>query len=346
MLSVKVKLERAEDVKRKLISLNLINRSYLSKKEKGFIYFPILKKDKTIKELGIFTDTQLKESNRSDLTLSGLLKNKLSKEELDLVVKSYDVVGSIAILELPEELKEKEEVIAKSLLDSNHNIKTVLKRQGIHEGVFRTQKCVYVLGEKTKETIHKENGCIIKLNVETVYFSVRLSHERMRIASLVKDNETVLVMFSGCAPYPCVISKHSNPQLVLGIEINESGHNYGVENVKLNKLKNVVLIKGDVRDVLTNMGDYSLPKKFDRILMPLPKTGEEFFSLALNHILDGGIIHYYCFLKEDEIQREKDKLSNICQQNSKKCIFLDLVRCGAHAPRTYRFCIDVKVSDA
>jgi tRNA (guanine37-N1)-methyltransferase len=188
-----------------------------------------------------------------NMQLREALKDKLTEKEMSELKTAFDVVGDIAILEIDDSLKKKEKIIAETLLLLHKNIKTVLKKAAEHSGEFRTQKMKYLAGVKTKESIHKELNTQIKLDVEKVYFSPRLSTERKRIMEQVKDGENILVMFSGCAPYPCVIAKNKKPARIVGIEINPVGHKYGLENVKLNKLKNVELYCGDVRSVVPKL---------------------------------------------------------------------------------------------
>lgn len=195
-------------------------------------------------------------NKRKPKDLRTALAGILDEKEQEILKTAYDLVGSTAILEIDEDLKKKQKVIAEALLKSNKTIKTVLKKSGIHEGEFRTQKLQWLAGEKTKEATYKENNVTLKLDVEKVYFSPRLSTERKRIMQQVKDDEDILVMFSGCGPYPCVISKNTNARNVFGIEINPAGHKYAMENVRLNKLHNVILVNGDVRKVVPNIFHY------------------------------------------------------------------------------------------
>jgi tRNA G37 N-methylase Trm5 len=48
----------------------------------------------------------------------------------------------------------------------------------------------YIAGEKTKEVLYKENGCVFRFNIDSVYFSSRLSNERKEVSSFVKKGET------------------------------------------------------------------------------------------------------------------------------------------------------------
>ena len=195
-------------------------------REKGFLYFSIKNnklEEKKLKEKFsnlTFSKKSLKKKEKKETDLRKSLEKHLSNKELDNLVTAYDVVGSIAILDIPKELRKKERLIADILLNTQKSIKTVLRKEDIHSGTYRTQKMKFLAGVKTKETVHKENNVSLKLDVESVYFSTRSSHERKRIASKVKKGENVLVMFSGCGPFVCVIAKNSSPEFVYGVEIN------------------------------------------------------------------------------------------------------------------------------
>ncbi|MGV8141392.1 MAG: hypothetical protein ACP5NW_03045 [Candidatus Woesearchaeota archaeon] len=257
MLGLKVPLKDAEKWKNYVLENGLFNKSYYYIKDKGHIYFPILKKFDLKDKKVSFSEKDFPKS-----TLKGSLKDNLSDsltaEEMAFVKTAHDTIGTIAIIEIPKDLEAREKIIAETLLKVNPQIKTVLKKADIHEGVFRTQKMKYLAGIETKETLYKENNVVMKLDVEKVYFSVRLSNERKRISEMVKPGEEILVMFSGAAPYPVVLSKNTKARHITGIEINPEGHRYGMENLKLNKIHNVLLINDDVHD--------AIPKIYQKII--------------------------------------------------------------------------------
>ena len=116
------------------------------------------------------------------------LKNRLNDKELKLVPSSFDVVGDILIFsEFPKELIKKEKIIGNAILENYHHIKTVLKKTKKCSGKFRTPKLKVIAGEKRKEAICKENNVLIKLDVEEVYFSPRMSSERKRIIQQARE---------------------------------------------------------------------------------------------------------------------------------------------------------------
>ena len=269
-------------------------------------------------------------------------KKKLTKKQLDLFKGSYDIVGTIAILEIPQELVKKEKLIAETVLAQHKQVKTVVKKVGIHHGELRLQKVKILAGEKTKETTHTESKTRLKLHIEKVYFSVRLSTERLRIAQQIKPGERILVMFSGCAPYPCVFAKNSPAKEIYGIELNEEGHRYGLENIKLNKIKNVKLLQGDVRTVVPKLMKTEQP--FDRVVMPLTRDASDFMDTALSSVKNQGIIHFYDFVQEGEFPKASiAKIETACKKA--RCSFnvLNTVKCGSYAPRRFRVCIDFEI---
>ena len=334
MLCIKVPLKDAEQLKKELIRRDLLDNNYAVKKDKEFIYFPVKKKFKTRYE---FRRRLLKKKN-IQTNLKSSLTTKLKENELKFLRKSMDTVGNIAILEISDELVKKEKLIAREVLRINKNIKTVL-RKGKHEGVFRIQKLKHLAGEKTKETVYKENNVLLKLDVEKVYFSPRLSSERKRIMEMIKKPEDVLVMFSGCGPYVCVIAKNTPAKSVYGVEINPVAHNYAIQNLLLNKLSNAFVFLGDVKTVVPK-----LKMRFDRIIMPLPKSADDYLEIAFSASKKGTIIHFYDFQQEGEFEKSTEKIRKICESKGRKFKILNIVKCGQSAPREFRICVDFEVS--
>jgi len=332
MLGLKTPLKKAEKVKKYLLTNNLYNKEYKPKKQKQHIIFPVLKKDTKLDKDLTFTTTTFEKIIKKDY------KDILPKPIQSKVPSSYDMIGDIIIIEIKEELIKHEKQIAEALLKTHNSIKTILKKSGIHSGEFRTQKLKHLAGKKTKETIYKENNVKLKLDVEKVYFSPRLGTERKRIYKQIKPNETILVMFSGCAPYPIVISKNTSVKHVTAIEKNQVAHKYAVENVKLNKLTNIELHYGDVRNIVPK-----LKQKFDRILMPLPKQAETFLDLAFKVSKKNTIIHLYDFEQESEIQLGEKKVEREAKKANIKYEILKIVKCGQYTPGKFRTCIDFRI---
>ena len=165
--------------------------------------------------------------------------------------QSFDFLGNIALVKFPREFKQSDRKrYARELMSKNKSITTVLEKVGKISGRLRTPTTKWLAGKKTKEVLYRENGCVFRFNIDSTYFSPRLSNERKEIASKIKKDEKVLVMFAGVSPFPIVIAKNSDAEKVYSNEINREANKYGQLNIELNKVKNKVeLLPGDIKRV-------------------------------------------------------------------------------------------------
>ncbi len=266
------------------------------------------------------------------MDLRELLSKRLKKEELDLLRASYDMVGDIAIIEIPFELEKVEKVIGEAVLELNNHIKVVAKKLGSHEGGYRLQPLKVIAGEERLVTEYKESGVRFNLDLNETYFSIRLSNERLRISKLIKPGEKVLVVGAGAGPFPLVFAKNSEVGEVVGVEINPKACEQFSENIKLNKVSNVSVVCADFKD-------FKSDEKFDRVVMPLPENSFDFLEKVLGFVKTGGIVHFYGFYHEDEFSKVGDFISEKCRAAE----FLDFVKCGQKKPRIWRICQDFGV---
>ena len=171
----------------------------------------------------------------------------------EALARGYDFLGNIAIVKFDRKQKAGDKKkFAQELMAGNRSVRTVLEKAKKFSGRLRTMKTKFIFGEKTKEALYKENGCEFRFNVETCYFSPRLSSERKEIADMVRKGEEVLVLFGGVAPFAVVIAKSAKPKLVVSVELGKDCSRYAIENAKRNKV-DVRVIQGDVRRVLPKM---------------------------------------------------------------------------------------------
>ncbi len=266
---------------------------------------------------------------------------------------SYDVLGNIVIVKFPKEAKAAEKKrFAEKILANNKSIKTILEKVEKFKGKLRKQKTKWLLGEKTKEALYKENGCVFRFNVDKVYFSPRLSNERKEVASMI-NNGKVLVMFAGVGPYSIVIAKNSKAK-VFSNEINREANEYAKLNVQLNKVKDkVFLLPGNIKKIVEkikkgfelkiNSRKISVPKKFDYIVMPRPKIKDSFLKQAFLLSKKGTIIYYYDFCKENEIEKIIEKIKQEALKKKRKIEILKVKKAGEIAPYEFRIRVDFKI---
>ena len=284
--------------------------------------------------------------------------------------RAFNILGNIAVVNFNRGtlLKDKKKFAEKVLRD-NVNIKTVVEKSGNFSGRLRKMKTKHLAGEKTKEVLYKENGCVFRFNIDETYFSPRLSNERMEIAKLVKKGEEVLVMFAGVAPFSIVIARNSKAGKVYSNEINRKANKYAELNLGLNKVRREVeLVPGDIKKVVfgissrvrnppsspahppggkkllnrTSLGG-GVPKNFDVIVMPRPNLRDTFLKQAFALSKKGTRIFYYGFCKEDEKGKVLEQIYKESKLERKKIKILKVKKAGEIAPYKIRVRVDFVV---
>ena len=263
--------------------------------------------------------------------------------------KAYDLLGKVAVVRFPKGFKQKEKkIFAERLLKKQNSVKTVLEKQGKIKGLLRKIQTKYLAGEKTKEILYKENGCVFRFNIDTTYFSPRLSNERKEIAGKIKKDEKVLVMFAGVAPYSIVIAKKSKAKKVYSNEINREANKYAKLNIELNNLKQKVeLLPGDIKRIVkkgrVSVRGILVPLKFDSIVMPRPQLKSSFLKEAFSLSKKGTTIYYYDFCKRDEINLILEKIKEEAKASKKRIKILKKKVAGEIAPYKIRLRVDFKI---
>lgn len=219
----------------------------------------------------------------------------------DILPSSFDVVGDVAMIKLPDELIPHKGSIGNALLQVNHSLRTVFLDSGV-KGEFRIRDLEQIAGEGSSETVHKEFGVRLYTDPSRVYFNPRLSTERSRIASLVRDGEVIIDMFAGVAPFGTVICRSANPEIVYSIDLNPEAEHFARLNAEKNHVKQLVPMTGDSSKLV-----YDLPMA-DRIIMNLPQIADRFLRYAMDRLKVGGTAHMYKIIEREEFPAFCDSL--------------------------------------
>ncbi|MBE6503165.1 class I SAM-dependent methyltransferase family protein [uncultured Methanobrevibacter sp.] len=240
----------------------------------------------------------------------------------------YKKIGDILILDNNSSQEDYES------LSKKHNVKTIMKIDHI-EGTKREPVFKILYGNDT-QTINKENGCLFKLDLAKVMWSKGNNNERLRIAKLVEDDETVLDMFAGIGYFSIPIGVHSNAEKIISIEINPNSYNFLCENAKLNKLDNLIPVLGDCM--------VETPKfKADRIVMGYVKTTHHYLNVAINSLNKGGIIHYHETVPEKLIDiRPIERIKN--ESGNRDVELLNLTKIKKYSPGVWHVVVDARIN--
>ena len=180
-------------------------------------------------------------------------------------------------------MKPYQNLIGGAILQTYKNIKTVLAKAGDISGIYRIRNYIFIAGEQRTNTVHREFGCVYNVDVAKAYFSPRLSHEHMRVASQVKDSEVVVDLFAGIGPFSVLIGKKQPNAKVYAVDLNPEAIDLLKVNIKINKLIMYFLsAQTRVKSPRANSG------VADRVIMNLPETAIDFVDAACNAIKPSG----------------------------------------------------------
>lgn len=255
-------------------------------------------------------------------------------------IRSYNILGNIAIVNFPDKYPASaKKKFAEKILKENKAVKTILEKTGNFKGRLRKMQTKHVAGEKTKEVLYRENNCTFRFNIDTSYFSPRLSNERKEIASKIKKTDEILVMFAGVGPLPIVIAKNSKAKSIISNELNREANKYAKLNIERNKLKEkIILAPGDIKKVAPK-----LKKKFNVIVMPRPRLKNTFLEQAFMLSKTGTRIFYYDFCKVEDMNLIVEKIQSEAKKFKKKIKILNVKKAGEIAPYKIRCRVDFKV---
>ena len=288
---VKVNKRIAEKLRRALLKYSLLRKDLRPRRFNDEVLFPVINLKKAL-SLATSLGTEARSCKEFFESYSTTKKIKGGTQGLS----SYTLIGDIAIInrgrsyDLPLYKKLAEKIVA-----THPNVKAVYLKLRT-SGIYRLPELILLIGEGITETEFKEYGLRFRVDIAKAYVNPRLAEEHRRIAEIVENEERVLDMFSGIAPFATHIASLKRTK-VLATDINPYASYYAAINVKLNlkRLRGKILVmKADARDL-----PYLLKPFFTRIIMNSPKNSLSFLSEACSLVSKKGFLHIYVIAESD-----------------------------------------------
>jgi len=275
--------------------------------------------------------------------LVDLLSDKLLPQVLASLPHAVDFVGDIAVVEISPELEPHKLAIGAAILKAHKRVKTVLSKSSPVNGVYRLRTYETIGGEARTRTVHRENGCVYHVDLAKAYFSSRLSYEHLRVASLVKEKETIIDMFAGIGPFSVLTAKtHANVR-VYSVDMNPDAYELLRKNALANRVMGKVTpMLGDIRQVVNER----LTGVADRVIMNLPERAVEYVDVACRALKpEGGVIHYYQFVDTPEpLDTARDRFAEALSQNDRRLLGISEARIvRGIAPFKYQVVVDAEI---
>ncbi|MEM3445043.1 MAG: class I SAM-dependent methyltransferase family protein [Thermoplasmata archaeon] len=296
----KVEKQKAEKILREIKRMGLLDNHYRIERDESFVYIPLKPEGEIfIEGIGGVVERELQRVPVRVRHYSELLS--LPPELMAQLPSSFDIVGDIAIIKLPEPLLRYEKEIGSAILKAMPSIKTVLLDEGV-EGDFRIRKVRWLCGEKKSRTVHREYGLRFEVDLARAYFSPRLANERQFLCSEIQSPCVVIDMFAGTGPFSITIAKRHPEARVYAIDKNPEAYWLLRKNISRNSVKNVIPICGDAAEEIKK-----LPEA-DYIIMNLPHSGENFLESALEKLKSSGKIFLYIVAERSGIEERVERI--------------------------------------
>ena len=343
---LKVATNDGEQIRKALLEHELLDIDYKILSQDGALFMPLRQEirseliDTIMGSVSFETgEMEFDAVPHSHKNLAEALERYLSPEEIELVPRAYDLIGDIAVLEIPDELSSHRDTIGRVFHEVHKNFSTILAKKGAISGTTRIREYQCLAGEDKTDTIHIEYGCRLAVDLSKAYFSPRLLEEHNRIAQLVKDNEFVVDMFCGVGPFPIHIARQRNAHIV-AIDINPEAIGLLHESMRLNKLV------GTIEPIAGDAKDYSKNEVADRVIMNHPSGAFDFVSDACRILKSQGVLHYYDFVggdnPEDTITK---KLTQLVEDSGRSIEIVKLVRrVRDSAPYEFQMVVDAVIT--
>ena len=275
--------------------------------------------------------------------LADLLSDKLPPHVLASLPHAVDFVGDIAVVEIPPELEPHKLAIGAAILKAHKRVRTVLSKSSPVNGVYRLRTYETIGGEAKTQTLHKEHGCIYHVDLAKAYFSSRLSYEHLRVASLVKENETIVDMFAGIGPFSILTAKRHSNVRVYAIDVNPDAYELLRKNMLVNRVMGKVTpILGDARQVVNER----LTGVADRVIMNLPEKAVEYIDVACRALKpEGGVMHYYQFVDTPEpLGTARNRFAEAMKHSNRRLLRISETRIvRGIAPFKYQVVVDAEI---
>ncbi len=336
---LKTKKENGEKLRVFLTRKRWIDDSRIIGRTTRELVFPLNDSAKIseLKKYGSIVERSLPRTKAQKVrTLREALKGVIPPSKIEEMNNAMDVVGDIAVLEIPDSVINLEKSIAWTVKRMMPKIKVVAKKDKKTKGKYRIRKISPLVGEKRTKTIARESGMSLLIDLNKAYYSSRMGAERIRILKQIRKGEKILIMFAGIGPYPILFSKYKNVRCWAN-EWNPAAVKFMEENIRMNRVRDkVVMIPGDAHKVVPE-----LKEKFDRICMILPSATHEFVKEVLAVSKKGTVIHFYQFVHEKEFQKRGKEIVKLFGNKVK---VRKINKSGYYAPYVYRVCYDLKVN--
>ncbi|MEX2683842.1 MAG: class I SAM-dependent methyltransferase family protein [Candidatus Sigynarchaeota archaeon] len=304
---IKVNKKNAQDAKNALIKAGYLDLDREPMHDGDSVIFPVKDgEDETLNNVihcpfekidGVCPSSRKKRRGN----LAELLARELPQELVEYVPRAFNIIGTIAVLEIDEHLAPFKPAIARAIREIHPHLTSVFCKQSERAGEFRTSQLDLLWGNGDPVTTHVENGCRFLVDVKEVFFDPRLVHEHDRVVKIITSgcNDrtfNVLDLFCGVGPFVIPLAKDPRAS-VWAVDLNPRaidllGTNIGKNHIDPARVHTHAM---DARAFLErdDFDGGTCPRAFDAIILNLPRAAHAFLPSCKSRSMSGTRLFWY-----------------------------------------------------
>ncbi|MGI0130757.1 MAG: class I SAM-dependent methyltransferase [Thermoplasmata archaeon] len=287
---------RGEAVRRSLRQQGLLRTDLEILREGDQLALPVVD-DRSIPsglgEMALREFTLLPDSGPADYR--GLLD--WPREESDQLPRSFDVIGDIVLVRIPNELERRAREIGEALLAFVPGARIVGADRGVH-GRERRRSLEEIAGSGGWRTRHRENGLEIEVDLERAYFSPRLAREHALIAESVRGHDRVYDLCCGVGPFALTIARDARATEVTAVDSNPEA--LALLRVSLERQRFATPVH-PIEMPVERFAPTAPP--VERVILNLPHEGIKYLPSVARTVARRGRLYYYEVTPRAEFER-------------------------------------------
>jgi tRNA (guanine37-N1)-methyltransferase len=294
-LGLLVPRDRGEEVRRDLVASGLLRSDLEIRHEGEFLVLPLVATpDGVPPSWGEVVEREFRESARKGpARYRDLLP--WPDDEKETLPRSFDIVGDVVLIRLPDLLEPRKEAVGEALLRFVPGARLVGLDHGVH-GPERRRQVERIAGSGPWRTRHRENGVELEVDVERAYFSPRLAREHARVAEDVRAGDRVYDLCCGVGPFSVTIARIGRAAGVTAVDANPDAIALLRDTLARHPFGNRV-------DPVEARLEEFLPAAppVERVVLNLPHEGIKYLSSVARTVAPGGRLYYYDVVPRTEL---------------------------------------------
>jgi tRNA (guanine37-N1)-methyltransferase len=224
----------------------------------------------------------------------------IGSEDAQGLPRSFDVVGDVVLIRIPDDLEARSKEIGEALLGFVPGARVVGADRGVH-GPERRRSIERIAGTGGWRTRHRENGIEIEVDLERAYFSPRLAREHARVAEEVAAGDRVYDLCCGVGPFALTIARLGKATQITAVDLNSDAIDLLRASIARQPFgAHISAIHGRAEAFAASAAPV------ERVVLNLPHEGIKYLPSVARTVARRGRLYYYEVTPRPEFERRGD----------------------------------------